>query len=220
MTTTLICVEGTFGGEEWVEVGAPWRTFMEGLGFRIIRFRGWSTDIDGLPRLFSATESGPHSDWIAGGWGLHYLIQTLKGPIVVVAHSHGGNVAVYCPALTGTKIDRLLTISTPVRRDMRKVAIQAKKNIGRWRHVAAKGGDWVQRLGELFDRRIGWRRKWPQAHENVLIPEDVGHSGLLKDPKFFDLWIQDGLVDFLRGTTHVGQGRPRDAARRHLGVGA
>jgi hypothetical protein len=63
----------------------------------------------------------------------------------------------------------------------------ARKNIGHWTHIAAKRGDWMIRLGQLFDGRIGWDRTMSRADQNVLIPK-MGHTGVFNDPQFFRYW--------------------------------
>jgi len=53
-------------------------------------------------------------------------------------------------------VRRLLTVCTPVRRDMRDVAALALKNIGRWRHVASHDGDLMQFLGDIRAGRFDY----------------------------------------------------------------
>lgn len=198
--TTVILVEGTFGGS-WAEPGSPFRQMLEANEFNVIRFEGWSLNVGGVPNLLSR---GKHRDWVAGGYGLGYLMQRLSfDDCNIVLHSHGIGVALYEMCNVKIPVRRLISVCSPVRRDLQEAANAAKPIIGRWRHIASSNGDPWQRLGELFDGHLGWDdRTWPQADENVSIPR-IGHSKLLNDPKFLDLWKTDGMLDFLRaqGTT-------------------
>lgn len=197
MTTTVTLIEGTFGGA-WAEDGSPFRTMLEREGFRVVRFQGWTLNVGGVPNLLSR---GKHRDWCAGGWSLGYL---LRGMALedrnVICHSHGIGPTLYEPASCGQiPINRVISVCSPVRADLQELATEAVKRIGRWRHIAATDGDPWQRLGEIFDGKIGWNeRKWKQAHENLAIP-GIGHSQLLNDPDYFSLWKDDGMLEFLRG---------------------
>jgi pimeloyl-ACP methyl ester carboxylesterase len=172
-------------------------------GFRPLKFRGWSGDVDGLPHVIDPEKSEKLSDWIAGGWGLYYLLRNLPyEKRNIIAHSHGGQVALYAAGLARVQIHRLITVCTPVRKDMADIRQKAVPRIGRWRHVSADGWDFMQRAGELFDGYFGWERKMPEAHENLLIPK-IGHSNLLYKPECFPLWEQDGMLDFLRASEGV-----------------
>jgi len=202
--TRVILVPGTWHGE-WSDPDSPFWTFLEAQRFRPLKFRGWSGDVDGLPHVIDPQKSEKLSDWIAGGWALFYLLRNLPYERRnVVAHSHGGQVALYAAGLARVQIHRLITVCTPVRKDMADIRKLAAPRIGRWRHVSADGWDFMQRAGELFDGNFNWHqeRKMPEAHENLLIPK-IGHSKLLYDQTLFPLWQQDGMLDFLRADEGV-----------------
>lgn len=192
--TTVILIEGTFGGD-WAKPRSKFCRMLRANGFNPIRFDGWTTNVGGVPNIL---ERGKHRDWIAGGYGLGYFLRDL--PLEsrnIVCHSHGLMPVLYQGVRVKQPIRRLISVCSPVRGDMQTQANGAKKRIARWRHIASVGGDPWQRLGELFDGHFGWGdRNWPQA-ENMQIPE-IGHSKLLNDPKFLDLWKTDGMLDFLR----------------------
>jgi hypothetical protein len=146
----------------------------------------WSTALDGI--------GGDNLGWYAGGAALRYFAhakhppipcdeaadntQVRDGqgwrPVSVIAHAHGGNVALYA-AQQGLRIETLVTLGTPVRREMDAVAAQARPNMRRWVHVYSDS-DPAQIAGALFDGRLGIYRKFPLA-ENILEPR-VGHSDL------------------------------------------
>jgi hypothetical protein len=53
----------------------------------------------------------------------------------------------------------------------------------------------MQVLGELGDGRLGWKRHFPAADVNVSIAGS-GHSGVLCQPEWFQVWKTRGLIDF------------------------
>ena len=201
--TTLILVTGTWGGT-WAQQGSMFRLLLASERIRVPECFEWSGDVSGVPSL---TANGRHSDWRAGAASLTYFLRGFPyEQRNVLCHSHGGQLAAYAAAEKDCWIRRLLTISTPVRSDMLPVWVQAKPNIGHWTHVASKRGDWMLRLGEMFDGGWGWRRTMPSADCNILIPR-IGHSGLLTDRDHFHHWpsllstIKQG--DLQMGARHV-----------------
>lgn len=191
---TVILVPGTWGGtNDWSCEGSPFRKYLETHGFAALQFRGWSGDVDGF--LYDPLENGSHADWKAGGWALKYLFA--KDTYPVIGHSHAGNVIAYAAADTEATISALVTVCTPVRKDMQAVYRRARLNIGHWRHVYASDWDFIQMAGSLFDRHVGFERKMAEAHDNVGIPK-ISHSKLLEDPAYFHWWEDAGLLDVLR----------------------
>jgi hypothetical protein len=208
--TTVVLVEGTFGGTWAADPISPFRVDLRRHGFTALHFQGWTTNVDGVP--IDLWQRGRHRDWVAGGYALSYFLERLPYEHRnVICHSHGIAPVLYALALRGDLVPmrRLVSVCSPVRRDLQDVADDARPYVDRWRHVSSSQGDPWQRLGELFDGHVGWgARKWEQAHENVSIP-GIGHSKLLNDPAFLDLWATDGMYDFLRaagvttGAAHV-----------------
>lgn len=198
--TTLILVEGTWGGQ-WARSRSAFSSFLRENGFNPIRFRGWSTNVSGVPNVL---EGSKHSDWIAGGYAFSYFLRDLNLAFEetnVLCHSHGLNPIIYAAARQNIRLRRLVSMSSPVRSDMQRPAIALAHRCEQWRHVHSHGGDMMQLFGELFDRHIGWTRDWriPGATNvvNLTIP-GIGHSNMLKDPKLFCYWKDYGLLDFLR----------------------
>lgn len=210
--TTLIVIEGTWGGR-WARSDSAFRAFLDKQGFDVFRFRGWSGNIDGVWTPLSADGD---ADWSSGGYALAYFLK--KFPYEdrnLLCHSHGINVALYqancenddCGNRVALPVRRLLSVCSPVRKTMQPLARTAIRStacdgsverpmIGRWRHIYASDWDLMQRMGEMFDGKVGWTRKWKDAHENVGV-KGVGHSGLLMNPDYFLNWIDDGHIDFL-----------------------
>lgn len=191
---TLILVPGTLGGRnDWTAKGSPLRNYLAGQGFACEQFQGFTGNVDGVP---NPLENGAHADWIAGGYALNYMLMCRPyEERNIVAHSHGGNVAAYAAGRAGLKVRSLITVCTPVRKDMLKIYADAKPAIGWWRHVYADGWDLWQRLGEAFDGSIGWKRDMPNADQNVGI-KGISHATLLEDPKRFPLFLKQ--VDLCR----------------------
>lgn len=190
---TIVLIEGTWGGDDWAAVGSPFRKMLAREGFGIAPEFVWSENVSGLPR-FITLASRKHSDWKAGGYAFALFARDYAGANVI-AHSHGGPVVAYGCAKYGAKVHRLITVGTPPRRDMDKVWFEAKQNIGYWAHVTDTGGDFMQFLGGLFDLHIG--RLTVQEHADRNIPlDDIGHSGLFRDPNKFHHWPK--LLAFFR----------------------
>lgn len=131
----------------------------------------WCTEVEGV--------FGDNAVWYAGGAALRYFAQAKHpAPVSILAHSHGGQVALYAAA-QGLAVQTLVTIGTPVRGDMEATATRARRNIRRWLHLYSDADGW-QALGEFGDGRLGIYRSMPLATVNILEP-GVGHTDLL-DP--------------------------------------
>jgi hypothetical protein len=200
--THVTLVEGTWGGTWASDPASPFRDMLRRRDIAAVLFEGWSTDVDGVPNVLAGQK---HGDWVAGGYGFSYFLELLAyEDRNVICHSHGLAPVLYGLQKRGAAVPirRLISVCSPVRDDLQDVADAAKPHIGRWRHISSNHGDPMQRLGELFDGHFTWpfgkaARQWTQADENLSIP-GIGHSKLLNDPRFLDLWQADGMLDFLR----------------------
>jgi hypothetical protein len=217
--TYFLPIAGTWGWDRggplrWWQAGSPFVLFAAEHGLQLVGAGEdpfiWTTDVNGhLP-----WKRGKHHDWKAGGLNLRRYCKpgpqgTPEGQHYVpyehrnfIAHSHGLQVVLYAAA-NGLRIQRLVSVSSPVRNDMKDVAAAARPNIGEWLHLASDRSDMVQWFGELFDGAFGIVREHPLANVNVCIKK-VGHSRLLEDPTAFPEWkiprpqLQDrGILDFL-----------------------
>lgn len=217
MSTPVLLVQGTHAWgrtdprAEWWHPESAFVAFLAQAGFSLVgapRVFQWDTDLDGIGWLQRRPQK-KHINWEAAGLNLYaYLVPPVTAaaqredyvPIAdrnLIAHSHAAQVVAYACA-AGLKINRLLTLASPVREDMRAVYAQARPNIQSWRHVHSDDSDRIQWLGEVFDGKWGIVRRQPYADVNVLLP-DVSHSKLLTQPAYFPLWQVNGLVDFLKG---------------------
>jgi pimeloyl-ACP methyl ester carboxylesterase len=158
----------------------------------------WSTALDGI--------DATNSTWDAAGRALaHYIAPPLLGESLVkpedtyvIAHSHGGNVVAYACGKYGLKIDGLITVGTPIRKDLYEIYQAAVPNISRHLHIYAGWRDLWQIFGSVFDGRFGIHRQHPFTNHNHKVPKG-GHGSVLRDPKFFPLWLERGWLDFWKG---------------------
>jgi len=196
--STITLVAGTFT-DAWCHDDSLFRRYLADHELDCRWFRGWSGNVSGVPNILAKSKN---SDWEAGGYALADHLDSLEpASRIVIAHSHGGQVAAYGAALAGIYIHRLLTVCTPVRGDMRETWVEAHRNIGAHRHISAEGWDFWQRLGEWGDGVFGWTRTIDGA-ENLLL-EGIGHAGLLSDARFFHYLTEPACgkvptLDFLR----------------------
>lgn len=139
----------------------------------------WSTDLNGIDifnRLFRKKKF--HSDWEAGGTALSYYLENLPyEDRNIISHSHGRQVVLYAAGFCGTRINRWIDLSGPVRSDMREISSWAERNISYSMHVYSNW-DYTQILGSLFDGKLGVNTECPIS-ANLKLPHEVGHSGIL-----------------------------------------
>lgn len=219
----LVPIAGTEGwGDAWWQRGSPWLCALaranafpmelEGRAFR------WSTDLDGIDFLsgwralrnmvrdLTRRRQLPvlHRTWQAGGDSLGYFLQDIGyASRNLVAHSHGGQVALYTAASRVT-IRTLVTVGTPVRADMFGVYAEARKHIGWHLHICDDTFDLWGMLGQLFDGKVSIERTWPIEVEGgpgpdlTLTLRGIGHGKILRDPTLIPHWIDQGWLDLIR----------------------
>lgn len=200
-----IAVAGTFGAkkqEDWHLPQSDFSKFLLESGFDQLETNPlkrymWSTALDGI--------DANNTTWDAAGRALaHYIAPPLLGESLVkpedtyiIAHSHGGNVVAYACGKYGLKINGLITVGTPIRKDLYEVYQAAVPNISRHLHLHAGWRDFWQIFGAFFDGRFGIHRKHPFATENRKVPKD--HGGILRDKRLFPLWVERGWLSFWKG---------------------
>lgn len=211
----VLPIPGTHGddGEPtglWWHDGSPlMRYFAEdGLGhLNAERPFTWSTDLNGhrfWRRWFGARDD--HRDWIAGGYALSYYawpVRDLDQYLSInernfIAHSHAGQVVFYACALGGLRVNRLVTVGTPIRRDMQAIIARARPMIGQWLHIRGDH-DNVAIWGGLGDGRISRSRDFKDDGPDWTdVVPGIGHSRVLTDPTQFHHWRQRAWLDFLK----------------------
>lgn len=158
----------------------------------------WSGGLDGVP-----FDRG--RDWDGGAAALSYYLEPIPyADRRLVAHSHGGAVALRAAA-RGTTLRSLVTVGTPVRKDIREAGRLALERgaIGTWLHIHDARWDWLQRAGMLFDGRL-WGATAFELPGMVDCPvPGIGHSKVLCDARAIRLWQSEGWLDALRGRDDV-----------------
>jgi len=186
------------GGVDWYCPSHPFQRLLADAGAEPLYDDNfpfiWSTDCDGLPG-----DRKGHIDWASGGAALSYFTR-MKGQkeVDAIVHSHGLQVLLYAVAYHDIKIRKLISMGSPVRKDMEQIAKQARPFIKEWLHVHSDGSDKWQWLGEMFDGKLGIVREHPLADRNDFIPK-VGHSELLRDTNQYHFWKEKGWLDYLCG---------------------
>lgn len=216
VTVPLLAVYGTFSGdfddtveecqdpEHWWHHFSKWWTYISTLGqpaIRFVPFRddndfAWTGSLEGvlsyLQRLVHRKPAAEHRQWRAGGEALSdYIavgVNLGRDPnrFVVVAHSHGGQVALYS-ASEGRHIPILITVSTPHRGDMQAAIARARPHIGFWVHLYDPDGDKVAQEGMFGDGSVSFDRTFKEADANVPL-KGCSHSGALRDPARYHVW--------------------------------
>ena len=112
----------------------------------------------------------------------------------VIAHSHGGNVAMLA-AHMGLEIDRLILLGTPIRYDYLPPTESAPiiKNV-------ISIGDRIQGPGTIPRRRGEGRTLSESANTSNFIAHDDGNGGTPghSDLHHVDCWKKSGITDLLR----------------------
>lgn len=199
---------GALDSSQWWHPASPFARFMARNGFEVLGATDpfiWSTNINGAAFWHRHQQ---HLDWQHGGWALdHHLRPPLVAsadqiiPITdrnLIAHSHGLAVVLYACGVYQLKIKTLISICSPVRDDLMELARAARPNIDFWLHISTDNTDVMQLLGNLFDGHWGIVRKHPVADLNDHIP-GIGHSGVLRDAKYFNLWRDLNWLGILSG---------------------
>lgn len=185
---------------DWYCPGHPFALFLESHGCAPM-FNGprpfvWTTDLAGIPFFTNRKE------WSAGGAALAYFVMAMnrapKAETAVIAHSHGLQVAAYAAAEYDLKIHTLVTVGSPIRKDMAKQYKALRLNTRYWLHVHSDCSDRWQWLGEMFDGHFGIVRDCVLADRNAYV-RGVGHSELLRDPVQYHYWLKAGWLDQLKG---------------------
>lgn len=200
-----IAVAGTYAAGREMEWDHPDSTFSNfllandiiPLMISPLKRYAWSTSLDGLDKS--------NDDWDAAGRALAYYVmppladKTLLPPseTYIIAHSHGGNVAAYACGKYGLKVNGLITVGTPVRKDMDSIYKEAAKNIDHHLHLHAGWQDYMQILGAIGDGRWGIHREMPYAERNDVMPK--GHGDILRDPTLFKTWVDKGWISYFKG---------------------
>jgi hypothetical protein len=125
--------------DQWWWPTSPLAQMLEDEGHEIVGLERpfvWTTNVNGIGGKVH------HVDWRCGGESFYtYCVPPLcpdqrvrPTDLAVVCHSHGLQPVLYA-AEAGLKIECLISVSSPVRKDMADVARAARPNIKRWRRA-------------------------------------------------------------------------------------
>lgn len=185
-----VTVRGTWGDgklyNQFDVPGTAWTEYMKARelyhigGHRPFR---WTTDLERNDRA------------VAGANLYAYIVPPLAPQFAVpptethvITYSFGLDVALHAAA-QGLRIQTLITIGGPVRRDMMSIAEEARRNIYQWICVHSRD-DWTQQFGTWFDREWNPFRPTPVhplADSGIELPRAAGHGGAFYEEKWFDL---------------------------------
>lgn len=194
---TLITVAGTWGEKHpdaWFRWGSPWWNEAERRGAQranVDKYR-WSTAIDGI--------FGENESWRRAGWRLFEYIYACHetenegSRPILVAHSHGGQISTLATSF-GAPVRALITVGTPIRRDMEKVYSSSNFQAmpGTWTHIYSRS-DWWQLFGGIGDGSISFRRKMKHAHRNIRA-KGMSHADLHS----VEAWNKQGWWNLIFG---------------------
>lgn len=190
----VVLVHGTWGRADiWHRPDSPlWAALVE-RGYQPIEFL-WSGYLGGYPHPIICPPSTDHMQstlamWASEGEKLLYFCRLLglEQPRAIT-HSHGLQVLILAAA-AGQLFDRVLSLSGPVREDMKAHRQKARPQIQHLTQVVDREGDLTIREGQSFDGHFGWVLDLPEADMQIDAPEQ-GHSGLTLDIK---AWEELGL---------------------------
>jgi len=180
------------------------------------RFGGWSQETNGLfahgnecAKLLAWSPSGNNDlDRMAGAEVLRETIAThrfaLGAKLRVIAHSHGGNVALAASRLgLAREIDTLITLSKPQRDDR---MYRPGKNIRHFYNISAAGWDWIQYGGSATK---GHYKTDPHAVNKTFDTSSSKlkpHAALIWDDAIRDVWWQWFLEQEARDREPLAEG--------------
>lgn len=167
--------------KSWVNKGSMFDRFMTAFGFARLAEHGLRFWSGALAGTFFAGRG--HRVWKFGGRTVYAFLEKLtpeeRAKLVIVAHSHGGTVLAYALAMRPLlKVGAIVTVGTPVRKDMDDVWALAKEATDLHIQIYSVGVGsfmrWVGQRGRL-------RREMPWA--DVRWTVKGGHSGVLRKKK-------------------------------------
>ena len=164
------------------------------------RFGGWSPATNGLfaygngcTKLLEWSPSGNNDrDRIAGAQMLREMIAAHRfasnAKLNIIAHSHGGNVALAASHLgLACEIDCLIALSKP---QIDAETYQPGENIRRFYNISTKGWDWIQHGGS---RTAGHYKTDPRAVNRLFDTSRSKlkkHAALIWDDGVRETWWQ------------------------------
>lgn len=205
----VILVHGTWGRDHaWYRPGGALFEALKSRGFDVYSF-AWSGFLCGLPTTHPGDPTYAHLGadegrlvgWLDAGEKLKLFCENLENCLDpfgglrphVVSHSHGLQVVAFAAAL-GQRFGTAISISGPIRRDMKRALRAGLGNIERWAQVVDPDDDMTIREGQFGDGEVGWNYDLElQGAINIHTPGS-GHSGMTED---IEAWGRHGLFSLL-----------------------
>lgn len=157
----------------------------------------WDGKVDGIGILTVLTFGlyhDKHEVWIEGGLKLRSRLRLSKlEDRNLILHSHALQIAAY----SNIPLNNIITVGSPVRKDMETYYDRLRKNCNRWMHIYDERWDKIALLGQFGDGRWFGSRHCNQAHENVRL-KDIGHSKILHTPQGIGYWTSESWFEFLK----------------------
>lgn len=184
--------------------------FMHNEGFDVPNIKDpfiWTTDLGGTSfwRRWpiwrgKVSLTRDHRDWIAGGAALRWYLQLNSlafSDINIIAHSHGLQVVAYA-CDQGLRVNHLITVGSPIRKDMRHHYQMMRDGcVRRWLHIYDGNNDRIQWAGQIGDGSFTGRLNNKFARFNHPL-KNIEHSRVLSDPEAFHFWKDMFWIDFLK----------------------
>lgn len=207
MSAKVGTIAGTWGhaGEgsyAWWKPGSVFIANLKAAGLDVVSdgdFFDWSTALDGV--------SGHNDDWETSGKALYWFwVAHGRGPLSLIAHSHGAQVVAYALAYSAAvsdpmRLEHLVTAGSPVRGDMQSTWSQVRPLIADWTHLYTD--ELIRPPSDLPYQELGslpilpsfpFTRLMPQATRNIEVIPATTHHGLVW-PK---LWLDHNLSQYLK----------------------
>jgi len=178
--------------DRWWQQESPHADFMASHGFkcRSLYYPWWATALAGTVFAGPSKRVWYHGALVAADW-----IERNGIPIAdrnLIAYSHGGQVAKI--VATFIPVRCIVTIGTPIRKDMRE---HYEKATGKQLHVYSTGWEnrW-QAFGSLFDKdlRLSWQMPFS---ENKKI-QGIGHGDVLEKPDKWHVLNDEGVLSWIK----------------------
>ena len=177
---------------DWFEPGHPFRIFLQAHDLDPLAFT-WDGDVGGV-----GIGDRDLRGWRAWGLALHAFVVPSLCPqmripgdeLILVSHSHGGQVAAAALA-AGLKAAAWLDVASPVRRDAGMVDIyrRARANVQQWTHLYGGTKDrWQIRGAWDLGNPLNFfkvSRENTHAHRNYQISVDADHDDYLQDERYY-----------------------------------
>jgi hypothetical protein len=175
---------------DWWRRGSMYHDVMRQLGWThlLADETFWRTDLQGSPLSWFTSWMSPRAPWTFGGEQFaHHLEAHISDPsqLVVVSHSHGGNVVANGLAIYGKPVGAWVSVAMPIRKGV--PYDKAREHVGYWLNLHGDWRDRTQWLGTLGDRAFGIKRKIELADRNEGV-SGAGHSSIVEDIKVLPRW--------------------------------